>query len=279
MLNPRSPPRAGIGKSKGVNYGMVAISADASAKKVIIVGHGLAIPERFQLGLGLFVEPTVPALNIEEAAKGSREFGDYAAVISGNHLGTFCIEVQDGAGGKALATKAWNALWLFHLLSLACTTPCFSLYSVSIGKESVYASANRNLIIRPLPKLATATLEQLSWAKRHTQSFDNVISDPEFSSAMRCYGNSHYLFDLDTRIMLLWAGIEGLLSVDGELNRRIALYAALMLEGTAEEKIAYFNEVKRAYGIRSRAVHGGKAARTKCPNLNRIGCVKRNLIS
>jgi hypothetical protein len=88
-----------------------------------------------------------------------------------------------------------------------------------------------------------------------------LISEPAFSSALRCYGNAHYLFDLDTRIMLLWAGIEGLLSVDGELNRRLALYAALLYKGSTAEKIAYFNEVKKAYAIRSRAVHGGKATK------------------
>jgi hypothetical protein len=76
---------------------------------------------------------------------------------------------------------------------------------------------------------------------------------------MRCYGNAHYLFDPDTRIMLLWAGIEGLLSVDAELNRRLALYAALLHNGSTAEKIAYFKEVKNAYAIRSRAVHGGRA--------------------
>jgi hypothetical protein len=76
---------------------------------------------------------------------------------------------------------------------------------------------------------------------------------------MRCYGNAHYLLDDDMRIMLLWSGIEGLLSVDAELSRRLALYAALMHRGSSAEKIAYFKEVKKAYGIRSRAVHGGKA--------------------
>ena len=35
---------------------------------------------------------------------------------------------------------------------------------------------------------------------------------------MRAYGNSHTLFDPDLRIMLLWSGIEGLLSVDSELT-------------------------------------------------------------
>ncbi|GAA3725369.1 hypothetical protein GCM10022268_36580 [Sphingomonas cynarae] len=58
--------------------------------------------------------------------------------------------------------------------------------------------------------------------------------------------------------MLLWSGIEGLLSVDAELSRRLALYAALIIDGWPEEKVRYFDQVKNAYGIRSRAVHGGK---------------------
>ncbi len=36
---------------------------------------------------------------------------------------------------------------------------------------------------------------------------------------MRCYSNVHYLFDNDARIMLLWAGVEGLLDIDSELRR------------------------------------------------------------
>jgi hypothetical protein len=241
----------------------VMVSIRTKARKVIIVGHGLFIPERFELSPGIFVESNVPSLNIDEAASGSRHFQDYAAALTGGDLATFCIEVQNEEGGRRLAGKAWNALRLFHLLSLACTSPCFSLYSISLGEKNLYSAANQNLLIRALPEVATATLEQLSWAKKHIQPFNNLVSSPEFSSAMRCYGNSHYLFDLDTRIMLLWAGIEALLSVDGELNRRLALYAAMMLEGTGDEKIAFFNEVKKAYAIRSRAVNGGRADATK----------------
>jgi hypothetical protein len=59
--------------------------------------------------------------------------------------------------------------------------------------------------------------------------------------AASAYGNAHYLFDFDTRIMLLWAGIGGLLSVDAELSRRLALYAALLHKGTPAEKIAHFD--------------------------------------
>lgn len=63
--------------------------------------------------------------------------------------------------------------------------------------------------------------------------------------------------------MLLWAGIEGLLSVDAELSRRLALYTALLFDGSPEEKANYFERVKKAYAIRSRAVHGAGLKKDK----------------
>ena len=56
--------------------------------------------------------------------------------------------------------------------------------------------------------------------------------------------------------MLLWSGIEALFGVDAELSRRVALYAALMLDGEPDAKWAYYQEMKRAYDLRSRIVHG-----------------------
>lgn len=57
--------------------------------------------------------------------------------------------------------------------------------------------------------------------------------------------------------MLLWAGIEGLVGVDAEITRRLALNAALLLEGDAEDKAKLFAAVKTAYKLRSKVVHGG----------------------
>jgi hypothetical protein len=63
--------------------------------------------------------------------------------------------------------------------------------------------------------------------------------------------------------MLLWAGIEGLLDIDGELRRRIAMHAAILHDGNAKEKADYFTKVKKAYDVRSRVVHGsGTDAKT-----------------
>jgi hypothetical protein len=204
------------------------------------------------------LEPSIPKVDLTAASSSSRDFRDYSASVTGGELATFCIEVEGGAGLE-LASKAWNSLWLFHLLSLACSAACFSLCAIARGKTDQYSAANRNVLFRPLPLIVSATSAQIVWAKANLASFHKLISEPVFSSAMRCYGNAHYLFDFDIRIMLLWAGIEGLLSVDAELNRRLALYAALLHKGSTAEKITYFKEVKKAYAIRSRAVHGGKA--------------------
>lgn len=82
-------------------------------------------------------------------------------------------------------------------------------------------------------------------------------------AALRCYGNAAYLNDAQVQLMLLWAGIEGLLSVDAELRRRLALYSAILVRGSSEEKSRYYEFVKRGYDVRSRAVHGGKVGKEK----------------
>lgn len=242
---------------------MVHIGVGSETYRLWILGHGLVIPERFEISDGVFVSPDTPSLDANTIADACVGFDDYASVISGSGIASFSLAVEGEAGSQDLLQKGWNSLWLFHLLSLACRSPCFSLYSISEGGKPRITRVNRNPFVPPLAEIHSATPAQLQWAKQYKAAFDSLVLVPEFGTAMRCYGNAHYLPDVDVRIMLLWSGIEGLLSVDGELNRRIALYTALMLDGTPSEKAAYFDEVKRAYGIRSRAVHGGGAAKEK----------------
>jgi hypothetical protein len=172
-------------------------------------------------------------------------------------IATFSIEVQLKGSGSALADKAWNSLWDFHLLSVACGSPAYPLFTMSEGVEHTeFSVSNRNLIVNPLPQITTATTAQLAWARTNRRKFVRLIDDARFGVAMRYYGNSHYLHDLESRVMLLWAGIEALLDVDTEQSRRIALYCALMRNGNAPSRTDYYNIVKKAYGVRSRVVHG-----------------------
>lgn len=241
---------------------MVGVRIGEGTTEIVILGHGLTVSETIELSPGIHLEPTVPPIDLNAASSSSDTLVDYLMAVAATRLANFCLRVT-GETGPELVTKAWNALWLFHLLSLACSTPCFSLCVVANGQSEKYTAANRNVVLTPLPVIAQASSVQIAWAKANLGKFEELVGNEAFSSAMRCYGNAHYLFDLDTRVMLLWAGIEGLLRVEAELSRRVALYAAILHPGTPEEKGVYFNDIKKAYAIRSSAVHGGKPNQAK----------------
>ncbi|HEY8591911.1 MAG TPA: hypothetical protein VIL42_03490 [Sphingomicrobium sp.] len=246
---------------------MVSVVVGHRATSVTIVGHGLEIPERFKLAPGIHVQPEVPTFEVEVAAEGCQTPHELFAVLSMRDIATFSIEVTHKGGPSALGAKAWNALWDFHLLSVASGSPAFPLFTVSAGTNyTEFAISNRNLIVNPVEQLTRVTNEQLTWARASRRRFNSLISDERFGVAMRYFGNSHYLFDVESRVMLLWAGIEALLAVDAEQSRRIALYCALMLDEDSAAKARYYDAVKKAYGVRSRVVHGKrltKAARAE----------------
>jgi hypothetical protein len=61
--------------------------------------------------------------------------------------------------------------------------------------------------------------------------------------------------------MQLWSGIECLFKVSSEITRTLAMYSALLLEqGDADLRYGLFKEVKKAYGIRSKVVHGSNVS-------------------
>ena len=233
------------------------------AEWVRIAGHGLYIGQPYELTDGVWISPEIPDLDDKGLAR-CTDIKERAAVTTMHEIATFSIEVRDTRGGAELATTAWNRLWDFHLLSLASRSPCFILYASSENKsKTVYSVANRNIIVNPLASNKNLDISGLEWASKNEQNFRGLVKDPQFSSAMRYFGNSHYLFDLEHRIMLLWAGIEGLLQVDAEHSRRLALYCALLSRGNDDEKAERFELVKKAYSLRSRVVHGAKPSADK----------------
>jgi hypothetical protein len=177
-------------------------------------------------------------------------------------LSSFAIEVEC-TDAKDLVIKAWNSLWLFGLMSLACAVPCQPLFAFSDEPDARYSLVNRNLVVRPHGDEKALEEAHVDWMRQHHANYDHLIGDDRFSAAMRAYNNAHYLFDADQQLMLIWAGIEGLLGIDGELRRRLALYAAILLEGSKEEKVQRFNETKSAYDFRSKVVHGASPDRDR----------------
>jgi hypothetical protein len=220
---------------------------------VHIVGHGLAVTREFILAPGVTLSPATPMQTGSFASSTSR-LPTHAALLVMEGLADFSLRVEHAEGGEALAAKAWNALWLFSLLGLAFRSPVIPLYSHAKGAG--FAIANRNLVIQRLSTIHPAAPQPLAWAASSVDRFNALLGNQQFQTAQRYYNNAHYLPDNDARIMLLWAGIEGLLGTDVEISRRIALHAALLLDGTPEEKAAHFLAVKKAYAARSKVVHG-----------------------
>lgn len=236
---------------------MVTISV-GNAQFVNLVGHGLTIEAAREIAPGISVSPDAPTNNTSFGST-MGELRESLNVMAMEPLADFSLLIAEPHGGKALAVKAWNALWVFHLLALACRRPVMSLYCAA-DHGTRFTLANRNLVIHRLPSVAPASVIDLDWAVAHFDAFDDLLKVNRFQNAVRCYGNAHYLFDNEAKIMLLWAGIEGLLDIDSELRRRIALHAAILLDGTSKEKATYFARIKKGYDVRSRVVHGSGAA-------------------
>jgi hypothetical protein len=230
---------------------MIRVSG-STGTSLRIVGHGLTVADDYALAPGVTVSASTP---VHPPSFGSTmgELHSTVTILNLEPLANFSLQIEHPDGGEALARKAWNCLWDFSLLALACRSPMMSLYSVSGGEFSL---ANRNVLIRPLPTPARAGHAELDWAAAHYERFGALVREPRFQAAQRYYNNAHYLFDDDAKIMLLWAGIEGLLGVEAELSRRIALHAAILFDGDAAAKAAHFAEIKKAYSTRSKVVHG-----------------------
>ncbi|HEX8214003.1 MAG TPA: hypothetical protein VF582_00860 [Allosphingosinicella sp.] len=234
---------------------MVGIIVGKEATKIYIAGHGMAVDAEFELAPSIFLSPQVVRQEDSFGTRTGEEFQTMAAVLATQRIATFSVVVEEQTGGTALAAKGWNALWVFSLLALACRAPVISLYSATNDLLPKFSNANRNVFIRPLRTWRPSD-DELAWARKHYQAFISLLSEARFRSAQRYYNNSWYVQDHDARIMLLWAGIESLLDVDQELSRRIALHSAILFDGDGPQKVKRYKQIKRAYVVRSKAIHG-----------------------
>jgi hypothetical protein len=232
----------------------IVVAADSDA--VFIAGHGILVPEPFELSHGITICPNPPHFEIQAVADGCDTLHDYAVVLSGIGLSSFYLKVE-GGNPKELVVKGWNSLWLFHLLALACQSPCDPLYAWSGSDKPHFSVPNPHTIFQAPGPPIEASRTQLEWAQAHLQSFEILMHDQAFMRALRGYANSHHLFGYDSRLMQLWSGIECLFRVSSEISRTVALYSALLLdEGDAGMRYKTFKEIRKAYDIRSKVVHG-----------------------
>jgi hypothetical protein len=98
-----------------------------------------------------------------------------------------------------------------------------------------------------------------TWLEQNFCHSQRLLSEHGFQNAVHCLATYHWHTLPRARLALLWAGIEGLFAVDSEIVFRVSLYSAKFLapDDPSQQK-QIFSDVKRLYGVRSKAVHGGK---------------------
>ena len=106
--------------------------------------------------------------------------------------------------------------------------------------------------------------EDAEWVMKHYDIFNRLASDNEpFRLALEAAIDWRFAKEPRSAIARLWGGIEALFGINSELVYRISLYSASLLAPRGDARKEKFEEVKRMYGLRSKAVHGDKLSEDK----------------
>lgn len=198
-----------------------------------------------------------------------------------------------GSGGADVATRAWNALWDVLLLSAIHGVPVNCGLQSTAELEHFTEKSRLNVVnyrIFPPPKSDARVLSEVecTWLEMHFDAAQSLLAQHGFQNAVHCLASYHWHSLPRAQLALLWAGIEGLFSVDSEIVFRVSLYTAkFVAPGDVDQQKRIFGDVKRLYSARSKAVHGGKlkgdphSAVTESVELLRrliATCIERNCL-
>jgi hypothetical protein len=165
---------------------------------------------------------------------------------------------------KELTTCAWNSLWDAVLLSALfhCDAICnfqSDAPAESLSEKSSVEVTNYHLRGLSSEKPRMISPSEADWIERYFVNAQMLLSEPPFMNAVHCLASYRWHSLPRARLALVWAGIEGLFSIDSELVFRVSLYTARFLEPNDEtNKQQLFRDVKRLYKQRSQAVHGSE---------------------
>ncbi len=118
-------------------------------------------------------------------------------------------------------------------------------------------------LLRPQPPEEHAPLspEHLDWVASHwSASFQALSERVSFSNAMIAAVRAPWADTEAYAQMMVWSGLEALFSPGdrGELTHQLAASLAAFLKPPGDDRLAIYQEVRRLYVERSKAVHGQK---------------------
>jgi len=99
--------------------------------------------------------------------------------------------------------------------------------------------------------------EDATWICENYERFNSLAAESEsFRFALTAAVDWQYSGKPRLAIAQLWSGIEAVFGISSELVYRISLLIASLLEPKGVARKNRFNQARKLYGVRSKAVHG-----------------------
>lgn len=102
----------------------------------------------------------------------------------------------------------------------------------------------------------TVAAADLDWMATHLAKLAELLEVPGFRLAVESLTTHNHQSNLRMVTVAVWAGIEALFQIHHELRFRLSASIAVCIEPPGEERLRLFQDLKKRYDFRSKAVHG-----------------------
>lgn len=242
----------------------------------------LSVENPLQLAPGVTIRPLTCDLTVMDlAAVGVAGFQEWAVLGSLAHK---CVSEIESAADSA-TTPGYDALgrvWLASALLSLCgfdnhMCPAFNTYSWDLvaGRVNSPRRPARYPHSEKLPKFegglidfhlqvwsegsqtSVLTKDDADWVYQYFNIFNYLNSESDsFRLAVEASVDWRFSKDPRSAIARIWCGIEAICGVSSELVYRIALICSSLLEERGEKRFERFENIRKLYNFRSKAVHG-----------------------
>ena len=247
-----------------------------------------------KLGSGVYIRRLDGHISVFDlAAAGAKGFRQWAMLEP--YLPGCVSEIETTRDATILPgyntlNRAWLASALMKLegfnahLPIACSSYSWNLiaghqertsetFEVELKEKGVESAVNspkralppfegqllelHTILLAPANAKIILTKEDAGWINNNYEKFNYLAAKSEgFRFALSAAVDWQYASEPRMAIARLWSGIEALFGISSELVYRISLQVASLLEERGVARRDRFNQVKKLYGARSKAVHG-----------------------
>lgn len=235
----------------------------AEKNETFILLNGIVVESEVQLAEGILLQPADAShLSLSNALLACSQPDDIAVVAA------FIPRVRaqfriHAASPRETSVRAWNSSWDALLLSAIFQAEIgFNLQS-NCAAEDISAKSTLRAIRRHMSGFNdnppyVLTRNDSDWLSEFYPDAQILLKDGSFQTAVQCLATHHWHPNPRIKMAMIWAGIEGIFGASSEIRFRLSLYMARFLSPDNEvDRRNIFEQVKKLYNVRSKAVHGG----------------------